>query len=365
MNQNDNMSNYSSLIKLPLLGISTNVATLLELKKISIDESPFNVRVKKSFQRIGLKNLAEVGLIPTDIFLSIRNLGKISLLEVTQKLNILIRQIEKVIQKIGRDIYLPLISTNVSKYTFEILSRIKLDEFEWSVRNWEVFIQNQLQTITDLTKFTKNELISLSINSEILMSEIMLKLENLITECERYEYLNHSPIREKSHSSSEDKQRDKSQAFSESEVSSTISLKDLGKELLERLNEQESLIIRLYYGYQTPKFKLDQIGERLNKSPQWIRHLLNKTNKKMRSGTNLHFITDKTKTVYENCVVLFLRENGGKCPVRDLKLFIKKEFNWSAEDIWTIEWFEDAIGKNWFLLNSQYYKADEEICWLI
>ncbi len=363
--------NYPS-IELPLLEIKVSESLWNQLQKVHVDEVEWNVRTWNCIEMRGCLTLADIVKMSSDEWLKTRNFGRTSLNEIKQRIQEIVNQS---LSPYETEI-VPLLGTRVSKNTWRLLEKTSIDELQWSVRTWNCLSSCNCKTLADIVKKTPTEWLTLKNFGNTSLEEIKQKIYEIINE-HRF-YVRHSNPQEIGHASSinmtflpeqhlsgQEKVDRISDEISNDPISEITSLYQLGELLLKYFDSRERNIVKIYYGFDQKPKTLEEAGKTLNVTRERVRQIKENINRKLQHKSRICILGKGLTKLYEQFIIRSLEQNNGVISIDDLRRMIGEEFKWGEKEKVVINWFDDAIGRNWLFLGSSHYKANNNVCQVI
>lgn len=259
---------------------------------------------------------------------------------------------------------------SLSKDDIEILRKIDISELGWDVRTWNILEKTKCKNLLDILNKTTLELISTEHSSKSSINEILETVTNIIQDIvlnREDSNRNNTEFKlfsEDNKTENEYIQR-KNNAIKTYEVDYRIGListiEDLGNQLFSTYTEKELKVLHSYYGIKGVKSTLQEIGYNLNLSRQRVSEIRDKVNRLLKNSKRLKIITQCNINIFENYISDFFSADENRMSIERLRENLLETNIKTPKEESIVKWLDDALGRTWMFLGSNYYKEILEL----
>ena len=343
---------------IPLLNIKVSTRIWEALQKTPVNSIQWSVRTKNVINQQGLQQLADLCQFSSEEWLSFRNFGRTSLIELQERLTETVKHLRANLDMLDpsdepptpspehfvemQSVFIPLLNIRVSGQTWIALQNRSVHQLTWSVRTKNILFAQDFKTLAEIAELTPKQWLKFRNFGRKSFTEIQETVNKVIANPDVLD----------------------PKADHSVEVSQIRTLTELGHVVFQCLQIRQQEVVKYYHGYDgTPK-NLQQIGEILGITRERVRQIKKTVNTKINQGADNHLITTTIFHLLSKSIRDILSRYGGFCAVEKLQEIIHQRLGWGNKEQWIINWFNEAFGEGWICLGSDDYKIVNGVCYL-
>lgn len=354
----DEYSPKAQSVFIPLLNTKVSASIWETLQKTPVNSIRWSVRTGNVISQQGLQRLADLCQFSSREWLRFRNFGRTSLIELQERMTETVKQLGANVDTFDpnsdtpvsipdhfiemQSVVIPLLNIKVSGQTWIALQNRSIHQLIWSVRTKNILLAQDFKTLAEIAELSPKQWLKFRNFGRKSLTEIQETVKKIIT--------NPDVLDPKAEHSVE--------------VSQIRTLTELGRVVLQRLQVRQQEVVKYYHGYdETPK-NLQQIGELLGITREYVRQIKKTVNNKLNQGVDNYLITTTIFRLLSKSIRDILSQYGGFCSVEKLQEIIHQRLGWENSEQWIINWFNEAFGEAWICLGSDDYKIIDGVCHL-